>query len=136
MIGLAICTHSHFAEGLRQACEMIAGPQTDFAALGFLGDEDLLEYSERIREASRDFAGGCIYVTDLVNATPFNAALAAAAGTENAVLTGVSLPMMMELIIRRNGYEGAPEMLAREILASSGSYVSLCMPRDIFQSAA
>ncbi|MEG0240416.1 PTS sugar transporter subunit IIA [Anaerorhabdus sp.] len=131
MIGIAICTHSDFAKGLKNAIEMIAGEQQDFLDFCFFGDEQLMEYGERIKEGTNQFES-CIYVTDLVNATPFNASLIAIAGTENVVLTGASLPLVLELVIRRQGYENKAEDLAREIVESSKEYVELKCSKDIF----
>ena len=67
-----------------------------------------------------------------MNATPFNASLLAIADSENVVLTGASLPMMLELITMRTGYEGTCESLAREIQKSSADYVEVKRARDIF----
>lgn len=131
MIGIAICTHSDFAKGLKNAIEMIAGVQQDFTDFCFFGDEQLMEYGERIKEETKNFES-CIYVTDLVNATPFNASLIAIAETKNVVLTGASLPLVLELVIRRQGYENEAEDLAREVVESSKEYVELKCSRDIF----
>lgn len=132
MIGIAICTHSDFAKGLKNAIEMIAGVQQDFTDFCFFGDEQLMEYGERIKEETKNFES-CIYVTDLVNATPFNASLIAIAETKNVVLTGASLPLVLELVIRRQGYENEAEDLAREVVESSKEYVELKCSRDIFE---
>lgn len=131
MIGIVICTHSDFASGLKNACEMIAGPQENLDAICFDGQEDLMDLGNRIKEVG-DKNEECIYVVDLVNATPFNASLIAIAGTDNVVLSGASIPMMIELLIRRNGFEGSSEELAKEIVNSSSDYVSVKHSRDIF----
>ena len=131
MIGIVICTHSDFASGLKNACEMIAGPQENLDAICFDGQEDLMDLGNRIKEVG-DKNEECIYVVDLVNATPFNASLIAIAGTDNVVLSGASIPMMIELLIRRNGFEGSAEELAKEIVNSSSDYVSVKHSRDIF----
>lgn len=131
MVGLAICTHSDFATGLKNAIEMIAGKQESFEAFCFFADEQLIEYGERIKERTSEFES-CIYITDLVNATPFNAALIAIAGSTNVVLTGASLPLVLELVIKRQGYNGGAENLAKEILESCKEYVELKCSRDVF----
>lgn len=132
MIGVVICTHSNFAQGLKDACEMIAGKQENFEAIGFMGDEDLMELGERIKTVGEKFEDGCIYVVDLLNATPFNASLIAIAQTENVIISGASLPLVIELLIKRNGYEKSCEELAREIEQSSSEYVSVRHSRDVF----
>ena len=71
MIGIAICTHADFAQGLKNACEMIAGKQDDLKAFCFDGQEDLTDFGNRIKEETSSYSDGCIYVVDLLNATPF-----------------------------------------------------------------
>jgi mannose/fructose-specific phosphotransferase system component IIA len=130
MIGIILCTHADFAQGLKNACEMIAGPQESFYACNFDGNEQLLEYAEGIRKVSQEMES-CIYVCDLVNATPFNAAMYVAADHNSPVISGASLPLVLELLIKRNGFEGTVEELAKSILPSHASYVSVVMPQEI-----
>lgn len=132
MIGIVICTHSNFAKGLKEACEMIAGPQVNFDAICFRGDEQLLELGERIKEVGNKYSDGCIYVVDMLNATPFNGCLLAVHGTENQIIAGASLPLVLELLIKRNGYEGTVEQLVYEILESSKDYVAVRAAKDVF----
>ena len=132
MIGIVISTHSTFAQGLKEACEMVAGPQENFEAVCFMGDEELLELGERIKTIGEQYQDGCIYVVDLLNATPFNASLLAIAGSENVVLAGASLPMLLELVTMRVGFEGSCEELALEIKSSSVDYVEVKHSRDVF----
>lgn len=132
MIGLVLCTHANFAEGLKNAIEMIAGPQSHFAAVNFDGMTDLVELGEQLKQTSEDFEEGCIYVVDLENATPFNASLMAIAYTENVILSGASLPMVLECCIKRTQEDYTPETLARSILESCQDYVSLKTSREVF----
>ena len=131
MIGIVIATHSDFAQGLKNACEMIAGKQESLEAVCFDGDEQLLDLGERIKAVSSGF-DQCIYVVDMLNATPFNACLLAIAQTDNMIIAGASLPLLIELCIKRQGYEGTAEQLANEILESSKDYVAIRHSRDVF----
>lgn len=132
MIGIVITTHSTFAQGLKASCEMIAGAQENLEAVCFMGDTELLELGEQLKTLGEQYEDGCIYVVDLLNATPFNASLLAIAGTENVVLAGASLPMLLELVTMRVGYEGTCEELAKEIKVSSADYVEVKHARDVF----
>ena len=40
MIGVIVCTHSTLAQGLKNAVEMIAGPQENFDAVCFMNGDD------------------------------------------------------------------------------------------------
>ena len=132
MIGIAICTHSDFAQGLLNAVEMIAGRQEQLTALNFMGDIGLEEYGEQLKKVSESFSDGCIFVTDLENATPFNAALIAIAYTDNVILTGASLPLMLELVIKRASGDYDAKSLASEVLNSHCDAVSLKTSKEIF----
>lgn len=124
MVGIVLCSHSNFAQGLKDAVEMIAGPQANFEAVCFDGNTDLIELSEEIKAVSSQFAQGCIYVCDIVNGTPFNACALAIAGTDNVILTGASVPMLIELVIKRQDSALSIDELADGIVEASASYVS------------
>lgn len=134
MIGIVLCSHSQFAEGLKGASEMIAGEQERFEAICFDGQEDLLDLGERIKEVSKSFTDGCIYVCDLLNGTPFNACALAIAETSNVILTGASLPMVIELLIQRNMDEMTIDTLVTSILSSNSEYVQVRSSKDFFGS--
>ena len=133
MIGIIICTHSNFAEGLKNSCEMIAGKQENLEAVCFDGTEQLTDLAARMKAKEEQFSGECIYVVDLMNATPFNASLINIAYTKNVVLSGASLPMMLELVIQRNNFEGSAADLAKMIVESSGEYVGMKTSEDVFK---
>jgi len=133
MIGIAICSHADFASGLKNAVEMIAGVQEDFYAFEFYGDVELMEFGCLLKEETSKSKDGCIYVVDLLNATPFNAALIAIAYSDNVVITGASLPLVLELIINRaNNPEYDIKRLANSIVDSTEAYVSIRTSSDVF----
>ncbi|MEA5026127.1 MAG: PTS sugar transporter subunit IIA [Erysipelotrichaceae bacterium] len=132
MIGLVICTHSNMAGGLKDAVEMIAGVNDHLCALGFYGDEQLTEYGDRIKAAVEGFPEGAVIITDMLNATPYNAALYAIAHTKHVVVTGASLPLVLELLIKAQYTAADPETLASEVLAAKTEYSRLTCSRDIF----
>lgn len=134
MIGIAICTHSNFAEGLKNAVEMIAGKQERFVAINFDGMTELVELGDQIKEATQSYDEGCIYVVDLENATPFNASLMAIAYTENVIISGASLPLVLELIINRSQAPLTPQELATSILDSKEYYISIKTSKEVFGS--
>lgn len=131
MIGIIICTHSRLASGLRDACEMLAGKQEKLDIVEFGGDEDLFSLSSRLREASENNMDGTIFLCDILNGTPFNACALTISGTEDVILSGVSLPMLIELVIKRNVEENCSD-LADYIVESSQSYVDKKVSKDIF----
>ena len=132
MVGIAICTHSNFADGLKDACNMIMGSEQEgLVSLGFTNEDELLDFSSQLATLTETFTDGCIYVVDLVNASPFNAALLCIAHTDNVVLTGASLPMMLELLTLRNTIT-SPSVLAQMIVDNSCHYIEIKASKDVF----
>ncbi len=132
MIGIAICTHAGFAAGLKEACEMIAGEQEKFVALGFTFHDELMEYSEKLKELTKDFDEGCIYVTDMVNASPYNAALVCIYHIKNWVVSGASLPMVIEMLILRSIEGNSIENIIQQVKDSSPAYSAFTSSDDVF----
>ena len=132
MIGVAICTHAGFAFGLKEACEMIAGEQEKFTALGFTFHDELIEYSERLKEQTKDYDEGCIYVTDMINASPYNAALICIYNTKNWVLSGASLPMVLEVLILRGIPGNTMKNIIAQVRESSQFYSGFTSSDDVF----
>lgn len=133
MIGVIVCTHSDLAVGLKNAYEMIAGSEQALKAVCFMGDEQITELGERLMAEAAEFTEGCIFAVDLANATPFNAALLAIAHTGSVVVSGVSLPIVLELMGMCHGFEGTPAELARNVLALRDNFVSMKRSEDVFK---
>lgn len=114
MLGIVVCTHSNFAEGIKNAVEMIVGEQENFDVVCFQEGEDMLALSERIKEVTakyEDTGEKYIVCTDLFGATPFNASAAALAAFDTSVVTGVNLPMLLQLVTEREFCEDYDEFL-------------------------
>jgi len=133
MIGVAICTHAGFAVGLKEACEMISGEQKDFVALGFTFSDELIEYSEKLKELTKDFDEGCIYITDMINASPYNAALVCIYNTNNWVLSGACLPMVIEILIARSVEGMTMNKIIDQVKDSCQFYSGFTSSNDVFK---
>lgn len=131
MIGIILCSHSNFAQGLKDAGEMIAGPQKLLSSVTFEGDEDLITLSNRILEIRSEFENDCIYLCDLVSGTPFNACSVCIVNTNDIILTGASIPMLIEILIKRNITDLSVEDISNYILGSSKDYVTKRVSADI-----
>jgi mannose/fructose/sorbose-specific phosphotransferase system IIA component len=108
MLGVVVCTHSDFAEGIRNAVEMILGEQEDFDVVCFREGEDMLELADRIKAVTaryEDAGEKYVVCADLFGATPFNASAAALAEADTSVITGVNLPILLQLLGERDSYE-------------------------------
>jgi len=114
LISLLVISHGGLAEGLLDAMQMITGPQEKVLALGLQESEAPEDLIERIREAveTLDDGDGVLIMVDLYGATPFNSSsrLFLESQKKIEVITGVNLPMLVEIVISREG-QTLPDLL-------------------------
>lgn len=101
MLGIIVGTHGHFAEELVKTSEMIMGKTENLATVTLVpgeGPEDLIvKYNKAIE--GMDTSDGVIILNDLFGGSPYNAACRIAINNDKyGVVTGVSLPMLVEVI--------------------------------------
>lgn len=113
MVSLIIAAHGHLAEGLLASSAMIVGPSDDIAAVTFdpsEGPDDLLaKYASAVEASSSQEH---LFLVDLFGGSPYNAAARFGAAREDCdVVTGVNLPMLVEVLSRRLGGAGLPELV-------------------------
>lgn len=110
MIGIVVVTHGKFASGLIDAARLIVGEQK-FLSFVSLTEKDSVEGLKAEVEAA--IAGfedteGTLLLVDLPGATPFNVCAQLALTNENiTVVTGVNLPMLLEVSLSREMYSYA-----------------------------
>ena len=95
--------HGGFPQGVLDGAEMILGPQEGMCAVGLPPDQDPGELVEKVRELQRQ--GGdapLLLLVDLFGGSPGNAVAAAFLREPDVeVVTGVNLPMVLEVANRR-----------------------------------
>jgi len=99
MVGMLIVTHGRLGEGLLDAMQMIAGPQEKVDSVSLKEGDSIDELKERILNAVKilDDGSGVLVFVDMFGASPSNAA--AYLLDENVeVITGVNLPMLLEIV--------------------------------------
>ena len=113
MVAVIVAAHGRLAEGLIASSAMIAGPQEDLVAVTFdpsEGPDDLLaKYTAAVEKSPSD---RYLILVDLLGGSPYNAAARFAAEREDAdVVTGVNLPMVIEVLSRRLTGAGLAELV-------------------------
>lgn len=125
MVGIVLVSHGPLADGLKGATEMIAGPQPSFLTVSMGPAADLDELRLSIEEAAAQVKGteGVLVLVDLMGGSPSNSsAYLAASGTE--VVCGVNLPMLLEVVMNREGMD-VRELAAVAVEAGRQGVVSL-----------
>lgn len=118
MLGIIVGTHGHLAEELVNTCAMICGKPENLATVTLVpgeGPDDLIaKYNKAIEEL--DCSNGVIILNDLFGGSPYNAACRIAINDDKCgIVTGVSLPMLVEVInYRLCGGENATVETAME----------------------
>jgi len=98
---ILIITHGDFGKGLLNGIEVIMGKQNDVVALGLnLGDniEILQMEAEKIIKEKQNENKDVIILVDLFGGSPFNIALYIMKNYSVQVLTGLNMPMLIEMI--------------------------------------
>lgn len=134
MVGIIVCTHSNFAAGIKDAVEMIAGPQENFEVIGFMPGEDLMELSEKLKAAALPYEAKkekYLFLVDMFGATPFNASAAALAAFDTSVITGVNMPALMELIFARES-ESSYDELVNKVAAEAKEGIKAVKMKEMF----
>ena len=108
MIGLVLVSHGKLADGMIDAMQMITGEQKAVRAIGLLETEDVEGLMDKILQAVNevDSGEGVLIMVDLFGASPFNASARLALTYPDRsleVVTGVNLPMLVELVVQREG---------------------------------
>lgn len=104
MISVLISTHGNTATKLLDTAEMIIGEQVNAVAVDFergMGADDL---RAKIDEAMKglDTSEGHLFMVDLFSGTPFNVtSQIALTNPKMDIVTGVNVPMMMEVLLGR-----------------------------------
>ena len=103
MIHVLLASHGSYASGLREAAEMILGAQEKFYVLGLYPGESLETFTEKLGHIIQETAepDNVLILTDLRNGTPFNAALLSVAKYGSTCLSGVNLPLLLEVLSTR-----------------------------------
>jgi len=111
MIGVILCSHASFAQGLFDAAEMITGETENIAVLPFVDGDNVDDLVEKMRAAAagyREKGLPYVYMVDLWGASPFNASLMAEGDNGADIVAGVSLPFFLEFLTSREEFKGGP----------------------------
>lgn len=105
MIGILVISHGTLANAMQSAAEMIVGPQQDVFTIGLdihLGLEDMVaELEKQISYFSPDIRD-ILILTDLHGGTPSNAVCLLLEKYDVNVVSGVNLPMLLEVLLNRD----------------------------------
>jgi PTS system mannose-specific IIA component len=106
MVGIILVSHGQMAAGMLDAARMIVGQQEQVLPISLKEEDDVEGLMGRIAEAIKevDTGEGVLVLVDVFGASPFNAsARLALEGAKIEVITGMNLPMLLEMAVQRDG---------------------------------
>lgn len=112
---IVIATHGQFGEALLASAELILGPIDNAYTAALLPGEDPAGFGTRLQEALQHATGPAIILTDLFGGTPSNVAAAVAARNNHLVISGVNLPLLVEVEASRSEILNDPAVLRAAI---------------------
>jgi PTS system mannose-specific IIA component len=103
MIGVLVITHGNLGSELIKAAEMIKGKLTGIYSVSIDSEKGVEDIKKDITGAMKkiDSGDGILILTDLFGGTPSNISLSFMREGKVEVVTGVNLPMLLKLDIRK-----------------------------------
>ena len=104
MVKIILVSHGKYAKAMLESAQLIVGEQEDVTAFEFnLGDsvDQLQESVSKEINKTKD-KGEILVLTDMFSGSPFNAV--SALMEENSIyhITGINLPILLEILTMRN----------------------------------
>ncbi len=135
MTGIILASHGGLAEGVKQSAGMVFGPQEDLVAVTLLPEDGPDSFRGKLEAAVETLSNKeeVVFLVDLLGGTPFNQASAILDAHKDkwAIVTGLSLPMLISALGERMGDENiSAHDLAKNIIAPSREGVSV-MPEEL-----
>ena len=112
LMKVIVVSHGSYARGLVDTAQMIAGEQEDLEAFGLEPEESVDTLREKIRESIEQTSEGeeVLILTDLFYGSPFNTVISLMSEYDLYHVTGINLPLMMEVVMGRYAEKSAQEV--------------------------
>lgn len=113
MKGIILASHGHLAEGMLDTLQMFCGDIPQIETICLLPEEDVLEYTEKLKTAAKhiDTGDGVVIFCDLLFGSPCNCSarlLKEEKDWKLHVITGMNLAMVLEFVnARESGMENS-----------------------------
>ncbi len=123
---IILAAHGHLAKELLNSAELICGKQTDVVTISFTPGNSLEELQNEYLKNIQD-SQEILFIVDVFGGTPYNIASVIAAKQDNCdVLTGASLPMLLEVFMLKADEKITVAELVEKIIANKADYIKSC----------
>lgn len=124
---IVIGTHGSFGEELANSARMIAGTLENVQCCSLLPDYSFEDYMHLVDETLSKQEGFTIVLVDLYGGTPCNVCTVLSKKYHYQVLTGVNLPMLIDLYLKLSNIDQAEldeEKVVEEVM---DTYAQACV---------
>ena len=108
LMKVIVVSHGSYARGLVDTAQMIAGEQEGLEAVGLEPEESVDTLREKIEQTSE--GEEVLILTDLFYGSPFNTVISLMSEYDLYHVTGINLPLMMEVVMGRYAGKSAQEV--------------------------
>ncbi|MBE6119634.1 MAG: PTS sugar transporter subunit IIA [Erysipelotrichaceae bacterium] len=121
---IILVSHGSFSKGLYQTMEMVLGPQENLSYVGLYPEQGVDILKENIEKEFKEAKENeeILVLTDLFYGSPFNAVVQLMNKYDVYHLTGINVPLLMEILIMRSNGKNAEE-ICEEAMKLAGSTV-------------
>ena len=126
MVSILIITHGGFGKEIIKSMEIIMGKQDNVYFLGLYPEEDPAVFSEKVKEKIIELNknGEVLVMVDVFGGTPSNASASNMKDLKFECVTGVSLPMLIEVALNRSR-STLDELVEMAITAGTNCVINL-----------
>lgn len=119
VLQIVLISHADLGDALVRATEMIAGPTQGLHTVSLQPEESPETFGTKLEAILSELEGQEILILiDLFGGTPYNVAARQVLNDRVECITGVNLPMLLELVMVR---EGATLAELAEMIAQTGA---------------
>lgn len=100
---IAVMSHGPLAQAMIETAGMISGVDRDIQVFSLVPGQDIAELRADVERFAREHGeDGCLLLADLFGGTPCNIAAACSMLPGVEIVSGLNLPMLVEVVTRRD----------------------------------
>lgn len=101
---IILISHGSYSKGLYESLEMIFGKQEKISYLGLYPEQNVDDFEKELEDEinKREDNEEILLLSDLFYGSPFNAAVRLMGKYDLYHITGINLPLLMEIALKKN----------------------------------
>lgn len=120
-------SHGDFSKGLINSIQMLVGEQEDLVAYGLYPEQTVDSLREELEEEIKKTKGGedILFLTDLFHGSPFNVVVSLMRDYSFYHITGINLPLAVEVMMGRYMDKDAQTICEEILNAAPGTVMDV-----------